>query len=127
MKTDHDAEEMFLRRLCRRRQTAYYTTPRLGDNVATYMKARRGELETNASVIDVWRRLLPAGLYEHTRIAGIGAGAVYVEVEPGPYMHELQLLRAELCGQLQRLCRSAGVRRIVLRPRRATGTMEELI
>lgn len=128
MATERTDEDMFLQRVCGRRRTAYRATPLLADVVDTYIKGRLGQLRKNASVVDVWRELLPEELYEHSSIAGISGGVVQVEVDPGPWMHEFQLLSSELSGQLQRLCRSAGVRRIALRPRkRPAVTVEELI
>jgi Dna[CI] antecedent, DciA len=128
MATERTDEDMFLQRICRRRQRVRRATPLLADAVDTYIKRRIGQLRKNASVVDVWRELLPEELYEHSRIAGISGGVVRVEVDPGPYMHEFQLLSSELSGQLQRRCRSAGVRRIVLRPRKQpTVTVEEMI
>ncbi len=128
MTTERTDEDMFLQRVCGRRRTAYRATALLGDNIDTYIKGRLGQLRKNASVVDVWRELLPEELYEHSSIAGISGGVVQVEVDPGPYMHEFQLLSSELSSQLQRLCRSAGVRRIALRPRKQPAvTVEELI
>ncbi len=128
MATERTDEDMFLQRVCGRRPPTYQATQLLGDDVETYIKRRLGQLRKNASVVDVWRELLPEELYEHSRIAGISGGVVQVEVDPGPYMHEFQLLSSELSGQLQRLCRSAGIRRIALRPRKQpTVTVEELI
>ncbi len=128
MATERTDEDIFLQRVCGRRRAAYRATPLLGDGVDTYIKERLGQLRKNASVVDVWRELLPEELYEHSRLAGISGGVVQVEVDPGPYMHEFQLLSSELSGQLQRLCRSAGVRRIALRPRKQPAAkVEELI
>ncbi len=128
MATERTDEDIFLQRVCGQKRPPYRATPLLGDNVDTYIKGRLGQLRKNAAVVDVWRELLPEELYEHSRIAGISGGVVQVEVDPGPYMHEFQLLSSELSGQLQRLCRSAGVRRIALRPRKQpTVTVEEPI
>ncbi len=128
MTTERTDEEMFLHRVYGRRRTKRRPTAQLGANIETYIKQRLGQLRKNASVVDVWRELLPEELYEHSCIAGISGGVVQVEVDPGPWMHEFQLLSSELSGQLQRLCRSAGVRRIALRPRKQpAATVEELI
>lgn len=128
MATERTDEDIFLQRACGQKRPPYRAIPRLADNVDTYIKGRLGQLRKNASVVDVWRELLPEELYEHSRIAGISGGVVQVEVDPGPYMHEFQLVSSELTGQLQRLCRAAGVRRIALRPRKQpTVTMEESI
>ena len=128
MATERTDEDMFLQRVCGHRRPAYRATPLLGDDVDAYIKRRLGQLKKNASVVDVWRELLPEELYEHSRIAGISGGVVQVEVDPGPYMHEFQLVSSELTGQLQMLCRSAGVRRIALSPRKKPKvTMEESI
>ena len=128
MATERTDEEMFLHRVYRQRRMKRHPTVQLGANAETYIKQRLGQLRKNASVVDVWRELLPEELYEHSCIAGISGGVVQVEVDPGPWMHEFQLLSSELSGQLQRLCRSAGVRRIALRPRKQpAATVEELI
>jgi hypothetical protein len=44
-----------------------------------------------------------------------------LEADPGPYMHELQISSCMLLEQLQRRCPRAGIRRLLLRPRRRGG------
>jgi hypothetical protein len=56
--------------------------------------------------------LLPASLRAHCRFAGVSAGSVKLLVDGASYMYELQLCKSELLSELQRMCPSAGVRRI---------------
>ncbi len=116
--TDHADEDMLLRRAGRYKRPRRETSQPLGANVETYIKQRLGGLRRNAGVIDVWRQLLPDGLAAHCEISAFRAGVLEVEVDPGPYMHEMRLLSAEILSQLQRYCGGAQVRRLALRPRR---------
>ncbi len=115
---DRMDEDKLLRGACSWQWKRRPTTHRLGADVETYIINRRRELKKNASVIDAWRQLLPAELEEHCNMAGIGGGILRVEVEPGPYMHEFQLISTELLEQLQRLCGAGSIKRIVLRPKK---------
>lgn len=74
-------------------------------------------MKKNARVVDAWRQLLPEQLSDNSRIAGISGGVLRVEVETGPYMHELRLISAELIEQLERMCGSGTIKRIVLWPK----------
>jgi len=56
--------------------------------------------------------LLPPSMRQHCRFAGVSAGNVKIMVDGASYMYELQLCKADLLMELQRLCPSAGVRRI---------------
>lgn len=56
--------------------------------------------------------LLPASMRDHCRFAGVSAGSAKIMVDGASYMYELQLCKSELLMELQRLCPSAGVRRI---------------
>jgi len=75
-------------------------------------------LERNASVVDVWRQYLPEGFYEHCSLVGVSGGVLKIEVDPGPYMHEMQVLSSKLLEHLQSCCGQAGIKRIKLRPRK---------
>ena len=94
------------------------TTERLGVGLETYLDGKLSDFRKNAMVVDAWRQVLPSRFYEHCHLSGISRGVLRLEVEPGPYMHELGLLSEELLGHLQRECPRAGLKKIVLRPRR---------
>jgi len=50
----------------------------------------------------------------HCRVVSVTGGSVRVAVDAASYMYELQLCKAELLAELQRLCPGAAVRRIVV-------------
>lgn len=114
---DRTDEDQFLRGAVSWQYRRRETVGRLGLNVEKYVNTRQSEFKKNATIMDAWRQLLPAELYENCSIDRVVSGNLYVEVEPGAYMHELQLMSSELLGQLQRVCRYGGIKRIVLRPR----------
>jgi len=87
---------------------------RLGLNARAYLDAEGVRLRKNCSVVDVWGEILPTTLYEHCRLAGISGGVLRVEAEPGPYMHQMQMVSGELLEHLQNQCRRAGVKKIVV-------------
>ena len=94
------------------------TTERLSAGLGVYLDGRLSEFSKNAAVVDVWREILPAKFYEHCHLAGISKGVLRLEVDPGPYMHELELMKVELLAHLQRQCPRTGLKNIVLRARR---------
>lgn len=94
------------------------TTSRLDDCVKNYLRVNKRSLEKNTTVVDAWEEILPAELIRHSRIDGISGGVLQVQVEPGPYMHEMQMLSGELLMLLQDRCPRAGIRKIRLKPRK---------
>ncbi len=93
------------------------TTVGLGPEVQSYLKRRGKELETNASVMDAWDQALPPMLANRCRPESLQSGTLRVEVEPGPWMHELRMMTNELLDFLREQCPRNRVRRIVLVPR----------
>ena len=66
------------------------------------------------SVAQAWDGLLPETLRAHSRIAGVSNGCLKVMADGSSYLFELQLCKAVLLRELQRMCPSACVRRIEL-------------
>ena len=64
------------------------------------------------SVESVLEGLLPPAMRTHCRLAGVSGGNVKLVVDSASYMYELQLCKAELLTELQRLCPTSGLRRI---------------
>lgn len=89
----------------------------LGVSVQCYLSGRRSELKRNASIVDSWRELLPGQLQEVCSLESISGGVLRVAVEPGPYMHELNTLSAEIVRRLGQLHPQACVRKIKFIPR----------
>lgn len=114
-----DDEEKFLCSTAGRPRSLEKSVSRLGLSTRTYLKGRGSQLEKNAGVVDVWRQILPYELHKHCSLAGIYGGTMRLEVEPGPYMHEMRLVSGGLLEHLQNRCRQAGIKRIVLVPKKA--------
>ena len=84
-----------------------------------YMRTRQRALEKNSVVVDVWQQILPDEINRHCRLAEISKGVLRVEVDPGPYMHEMRLLSGELVDLLNRSCPRAGIKKVSLFARKA--------
>ena len=68
--------------------------------------ARYGSLE------EVWATVLPDHLQSHCRIGGLSNGCLKILADDCTYRFELQLCKAVLLRELQRLCPSAKIHRI---------------
>ena len=64
------------------------------------------------SLAQAWENLLPGNLRAHCRIGGLGNGCLKILADGSSYMFELQLCKAVLLRELQRLCPSAKIRKI---------------
>jgi len=64
------------------------------------------------SVAEALESLLPPVMQDHCRLGGVSAGCVTLIVSGASYMYELQLCKADLLLELQRLCPAARLRRI---------------
>ena len=115
---EHTDEDKFLQSAVEWQKKKPKTTDRLGKGIEAYLEERRPSYVKNASVVELWRQILPNGLQGHCGLLGISGGLLQLEVDPGPFMHEIQLLSEELLGHLQSCCPQAGIKKISLRPRR---------
>ena len=93
---------------------------RLGSVASSYLDRRSKQFRKNASVAEAWKQLLPEELYNHCALAGITGKVLRVTVEPGPYMHEMQLLSEELLKHLCNQCKGCGIKRIKFLPGNST-------
>jgi len=64
------------------------------------------------SVSQAWKYVLPPALQAHCRVGSIKGGCLRIDVDTASYMYELQLCKAELLKELQRLCPGTGLRRV---------------
>ena len=94
---------------------------KLGEAIVSYLGGKHRKLEANASVVDVWLEILPERFYDHCELTGMERGVLHLKADSGPYMHELQVSSGMLLEQLQQRCPRAGIRRLLLRPRRRNG------
>ena len=85
---------------------------KLSDVLGDFPKRIEPIRRRSESVGEVWEQLLPAPLREHCRIVAINGGCLKVATDSASYRYELQLCKAELLKELQRLCPGAAVRRV---------------
>jgi len=85
---------------------------RMGDLVSHLVERLSPVCSDYDSVAEAWAGLLPDALRAHCRIAAVSKGCLKVAADGSSYMYELQLCKAVLLRELQRLCPAARVRRI---------------
>lgn len=90
------------------------TTSKLGVSGNSYFSHNLRKMEKNAKIVDAWNELIPEGLEDHCRLKSIDSGVVELEVDAGPYMHELRLMTSELLEHLRERCGRGAVKRIKL-------------
>lgn len=98
--------------------------PKIGASGRQYLQQKQRQFEKNAAIVDAWQGILPQPLYEHCSLAKISAGTIYLEVEPGPYMHQMQMMITEMLDYIQGQCPYSGIKKIILRPRKHNGKQE---
>jgi len=92
----------------------------LGDEMVDFfeksVQKRQGKL---VRIAEAWGLLVPGLLSEHCALESLSRGTLTVIVDSSSHLYELkQLLLAGLQDQLMLACRSAGLRKISLRPGR---------
>ncbi|WP_428940773.1 DciA family protein [Fontivita pretiosa] len=113
-------EEAELRRLYRVKQQPAASAGTLGQDMLSFFKHSVQKRQTKLSTIaECWMRLVPEPLLEHCALESFHAGTLKVMVDSSAHLYELkQLLLAGLQQQLLLACKSAGLRRISLKPGR---------
>jgi len=108
-----------LRRLDKfKRAVPIETMTPLGSEMVGYFDQAVRPRQTKLGIIARhWEELVPQSLSEHCALFSLKAGALTVLVDGSVHLYELkQLLLAGLQSQLLLTCRSAGVRKIILKP-----------
>ena len=113
----HDAE---LSRLHRVKQSKPPTHAPLGPEMVSFFKQSVARRQTKlAKIAECWGMLVPQTLNDHCALEGLSRGSLTVIVDSSSHLYELkQLLLAGLEQQLLIACKSAGLRKIALRPGR---------
>lgn len=84
----------------------------IGEVVAGFVE-RLGPVPARCdSVREALEHLLPPPMRDHCHLGEISGGCIKLVVENASYVYELQLCKAELLEELQRVCPGAGLRRI---------------
>jgi Dna[CI] antecedent, DciA len=92
----------------------------LGPEMVDFFKRSVAKRQTKLEKItECWGALVPNLLSEHCSLEGFSKGTLTVMVDSSSHLYDLkQLLLAGLEQQLQLACKSAGLRKVTLRPGR---------
>lgn len=85
---------------------------RMGDLVSTFVQRLTPVPQRYDAVGQALADLLPGNLHTHCRIGGLTNGALKLLTDGSSYLFELQLCKAALLRELQRLCPGAKIWRI---------------
>jgi len=109
-----------LRRMHRHKSQAEPIGIALGPEMIDFFKRSVAKRQTKlVKVAECWSGLVPQILSEHCALECFARGTLTVMVDSSSHLYELkQLLLAGLEEQLLFACRSAGLRKITLRPGR---------
>jgi hypothetical protein len=90
---------------------------RLGEEIATYLEQHSRTFAQNASLVDIWEQAVPAVLRGQCRPGKRVGNTLYVEVTPGPFMHQLQMRSGDVLEKLHQLSPRCGIQKIRLVPK----------
>jgi hypothetical protein len=91
---------------------------RLGDEITAYLKQHHRQFEKNASIIDIWRHVVPPALQDYCKPDKRVGNTLYVQVMPGAYMHRIQTMAGELTERIKQLSPRCGIQKIKITPMR---------
>ncbi len=110
-----DEDEQLRSAVARQRVRKTDRTVRLGRVAQQLMDERISPRQARFGwVVELWGRLLPAGLRRHCEIVDISGGQLKVQVDSPSYMYELRLCSSELLKELQQQCPRAQIKKIKL-------------
>lgn len=98
------------------------TTSCLGDELEVYLGRHARTLKKNADLVDLWESIIPPGLRAFCRLHQRSGNTLYIEAQPGPYMHQLQIMSGELLEQIRRHAPGCGIQKIKIVPEKKTNT-----
>jgi Dna[CI] antecedent, DciA len=113
-------EQVQLDRLHRAKHRPTPVMLSLGPEMLSFFKNSVQKRQSKLSKIgDCWSQLIPETMLEHCALESFSAGTLKVIVDSSSHLYELkQLLLAGLQQQLLIACKSAGLRKISLKPGR---------
>lgn len=113
-------EDAELKRLARVKKFDPPLASALGPEMVSFFQHSVQKRQTKLAKIGEWfGRLVPETLTDHCSLEGLNRGTLTVLVDSASHLYELkQLLLAGIQQQLLLACKSAGLRKIVLKPGR---------
>ena len=112
--------DLELARLYRVKQRPVHQAEPLGPAMIGFFKQSVAKRQTKlAKIAECWGALIPETLNEHCSLESLARGVLTVIVDSSSHLYELkQLLLAGLQQQVMLVCKSAGLKKIVLKPGR---------
>lgn len=89
---------------------------RLGEEIQKYIHLHQKSLEKNALLMEVWENLIPPLLQEHCRPDRRRGNTLYIQADPGAYMHQMQLIAGELLERINEQLPRSGIQKIKIIP-----------
>ena len=113
-------EDAELRRIARVKHVDRPATQLLGPEMVSFFKQSIEKRHTRlGKIAECWAKLIPETLLDHGALESYNRGTLTVIVDSSSHLYELkQLLLAGLEDQLLLACKSAGLRKINLKPGR---------
>jgi hypothetical protein len=94
------------------------TETRLGEEASSYLKQRNRTLMKNAIVVDLWDEIFPPSLKPFCSLETRVGNTLYIQAQPGPYMHQAQMLTDELLDRMNQLAPHCGIQKIRVVPKK---------
>jgi hypothetical protein len=109
-----------LKRLDRVKRVEFPLASALGPEMVSFFQRSVQKRQTKlAKIGECFGRLVPETLSDHCSLESLNRGSLTVLVDSASHLYELkQLLLAGLQQQLIMACKSAGLRKIILKPGR---------
>ena len=113
-------EFIALQRLQKVKQSSPVPAMKLGEEMVSFFKQSVEKRQSKLGKIAlVWQELVEEGLCDHCALESLHRGTLTVVVDSSAHLYQLkQLLLSGVEKQLVLRCKSAGVRKIVLKPGR---------
>jgi hypothetical protein len=113
-------EFIALQRLQRVKQSAPPRAAKLGEEMVSFFRQSVEKRQTKlGKIAQAWQELVEEGLCDHCALESLHRGTLTVVVDSSAHLYQLkQLLLSGVEKQLVLRCKSAGLRKIVLKPGR---------
>jgi hypothetical protein len=113
-------EFLQLQRLQKVKQSGPPPADKLGGEMVTFFKQCVAKRQTHlGKIAEAWGTLVPPALSDHCSLESLSRGTLVVVVDSSSHLYELkQLLLAGIQQQLLLACKSAGLKKITLKPGR---------
>lgn len=117
---ERQREDAEFRRLARVKQLEHRSAAALGPEMVAFFQQSVQKRQTKlAKIGECFGKLVPETLTDHCSLESLNRGTLTVLVDSASHLYELkQLLLAGLQQQLMLACKSAGLRKISLKPGR---------